>query len=90
MRHAKTIIHVNQHEIRANVKDGGDRPVLTVKRGRRNDYAHEAVIRDAQGIEVARVVYRPDKPLSCGARVWIESRLTVDLVTRDSGPKPGS
>ena len=27
----KTIIHVNQHKLRANTKDGTSEPVLTVK-----------------------------------------------------------
>jgi hypothetical protein len=70
----KTIIHVNQHVIRANKKDGGNRPVLTVKRGRSNQYAHEVKINGP-----AKVVYSPHKPLSCGARVWLETRADVTL-----------
>lgn len=69
---AKTIVHVNQHVIKANRKTGERNPCLTVKQGRKNTYAHEAVIK-FQGTEVARVVYRPHKPLSCGAQVWIET-----------------
>jgi len=42
----KTIIHVNQHEIKANAKNGTS----------------------------------PDKPLSCGARVWIETQAEVEIV----------
>ena len=78
----KTIIHVNQHVIKANRKraeDASPEPVLTVKTYKQNRYAHTAVIRDAQGVEVARVVYRPDKPLSCGAHCWIETRLDVEV-----------
>ena len=77
----KRIIHVNMHKIRSNLKSGAREPVLTVKTYKSNDYAHEAVIRDADGNEVARVVYRPDKPLSCGARVWIETQLDVESIT---------
>ena len=69
----KKIIHVNQHVLKRNTKKGTDDPVLTVKTYKNNDYAHEAIIRDANGNEVARVVYRPHKPLSCGARCWIET-----------------
>jgi len=29
------------------------------------------------GTEVATVVYSPNKPLPCGARVWIETELEV-------------
>ena len=64
---------MNQHVLKRNTKKGTDDPVLTVKTYKNNDYAHEAIIRDANGNEVARVVYRPHKPLSCGARCWIET-----------------
>ncbi len=75
----KTIIHVNQHKIKANKKRPPDasEPVLTVKTYKDNRYAHEAVIRDAEGNEVARIVYRPHKPLGCGAHCWIETQLEV-------------
>jgi hypothetical protein len=78
----KTVIHVNQHVIKRNRKldeDVPHEPVLTVKTYKQNRYAHTAVIRDAQGAEVARVVYRPDRPLSCGAHCWIETQLDVDV-----------
>lgn len=74
-------LHVNQHEIRANANDGGDRPVLTIKTSGGNTYAHEVALIDQDGNEVARVVYRPDKPLDCGARVWIETRLETRIET---------
>lgn len=78
---AKTIIHVNQHKIRANRANGTNDPVLTVKNYKSNTYAHEAIIKDKDGTELARVVYRPDRTLSCGARVWIETELPVELVS---------
>jgi len=78
----KTIIHVNQHVIKANRKNGEVNPVLTCKTYKENIYAHEAIIRDAAGNEVARVIYRPDKPLSCGAHVWIETQLEVEKVIK--------
>lgn len=64
----KTIIHVNQHVIRANRKNGTNDPVLTVKTYKSNTYAHEVEI-----LGPSKVVYSPDKPLSCGAYVWIET-----------------
>ena len=69
----KTIIHVNQHKIKSNKKHNRYEPVLTCKTYKTNDYAHEAVIYGQDGKEAARVVYSPDKPLSCGAKVWIET-----------------
>ena len=38
----KTIIHVNQHKIKANTKHGTDDPCLTVKTYKDNRYASEA------------------------------------------------
>ena len=73
----KTIIHVNQHVIRSNDKNGDNAPVLTCKTYKSNDYAHEAIIFDKHGDEVAKIIYRPDKPLSCGAKVWIETQNIV-------------
>jgi len=34
---------------------------------------------DEDGEVVASVVYSPDKPLSCGAKVWIETELEVSV-----------
>ena len=82
----KQIIHVNQHKIKKNTKHGTDEPVLTCKTYKDNQYAHEAILRTKDGVEVARVIYSPHKPLSCGARVWIEVDTdTVDLepIVRD-------
>lgn len=76
----KTVIHVNQHVIKANAKTGDNDPVLTVKTYKSNDYAHRVNILDEQGNVVARVVYSPDNPLSCGARVWIETENSVQIV----------
>jgi hypothetical protein len=70
----KTIIHVNQHEVRANVKHGTDNPVLTVKNYKSNTYAHEVEVKGP-----SKVVYSPDKPLACGARVWIETEADVEI-----------
>lgn len=70
----KTIIHVNQHVIRANNATGARDPVLTVKTYKTNRYAHTVEINGP-----ARVVYSPDKPLSCGARVWIETESEVTI-----------
>ena len=71
----KTIIHVNQHVIKANKKNGTNNPVLTVKTYKENIYAYEV---DVKG--PSKVVYSPDKPLSCGAHVWIETQHGVTII----------
>ena len=68
----KTRIHVNQHIIRSNCKTGDREPVLTVKRGGGNTYCHSVQI-----LGPSVVVYSPDKPLSCGAKVWVETEAEV-------------
>jgi hypothetical protein len=71
----KTIIHVNQHKIRSNINNEQKEPVLTVKTYKSNDYAHEVSIKGD-----SKIVYSPDKPLSCGARVWIETEGIVEII----------
>jgi len=73
----KTIIHVNQHVIRANSKTGERNPVLTCKTYKSNDYAQRVEILGNDGEVTATVVYSPDKPLSCGAKVWIETNQPI-------------
>lgn len=72
----KTKIHVNQANIRRNSKVDPDErvPVFTVKTNKSNLYA--------DGVDIngpSRLVYSPDKPLSCGAKVWIETESEVLL-----------
>lgn len=72
-------IHVNQHVIKANRKNGTNVAPLTVKSSKGNDYGHTVVI-SRGGQELARVVYQPENPLSCGAHVWIETKEQVDIL----------
>ena len=71
----KTIIHVNQHVIKSNTKNGVNNPVLTVKDYTQNRYAHEVQIKGD-----SKVCYSPHKPLSCGAHVWIETTNEVLII----------
>lgn len=75
----ETIIHVNQHVIKSNKKNGERKPVLTVKTYKTTKYGHEAIIKGD-----SKVVYSPDKPLGCGARVWIETYAEVEVINHDS------
>ena len=67
-------IHGNQHNVRSNKKNGTNKPVITVKTSKSNDYAHQVEV-----LGPSKVIYRPDKPLSCGAKVWIETTAEVIL-----------
>ena len=71
-------IHINQHHIRHNAKCEPEerKPVMTVKSGGNNYRGDEVKI-----LGPSRVVYSPDKPLSCGAKVWIETNEKVEVIT---------
>ena len=82
----KTIIHVNQHKVKRNKRMGAldHEPVLTVKTYKSNTYAHTATISGP-----SRVVYRPEKPLSCGAVCWIETESEVQIISPGTGRRIG-
>ena len=67
-------IHVNMHHIRHNNKHEDKKPVITVKTSKSNTYGNEVEIHGP-----SKVIYSPDKPLSCGAKVWIETKREVDI-----------
>ena len=64
----KARIRINRHKIRSNAKNGESVPVITVKTYRSNEYASNVRINGP-----SEVVYSPHRPLSCGAKVWIEA-----------------
>lgn len=65
-------IHVNQHVIKANKKNGENQPVFTVKTSNDNIYGREVEI-----LGPSKMVYSPKKPLSCGAKCWCETTAEV-------------
>lgn len=75
----KKKIHINQHKIRSNHKTGLNEPVITIKSGKTNTYCHRVRIAGP-----CTIVYSPHCPLSCGARVWIET--DSDLVIDEGEP----
>ena len=71
---SKHIIHVNRQHIGMNAKDGGNRPVYTIKTGSRTRYAREVQINGP-----SKMVY-DGKQLKCGARAWIETDADISLI----------
>lgn len=70
-------IHVNKQRIASNLKHGKNDPVLTVKCGRENHYGDYVEI-----LGPSILVYAEKcglKPLSCGARVYIETTARVKV-----------
>lgn len=64
----KKRIHVNQQVIKRNRATGSNEPPITVKAGRTNVRAHAVEIHGP-----SMLVYRPMRPLDCGAVLWIET-----------------
>ena len=75
----KKRIHVNQHNIRKNLKDGGYLPVITCKTYKQNIYGHTVVIHGE-----SKIIY-PESPMSCGARVWVETKAKVTIINELTG-----
>ena len=73
----KKYIHVNQHVIRANKKNGTNDPVITIKEGRKNIYCHRVLIHGP-----SEVVYSGNEKtlLPCGARVAIVTESEIEII----------
>lgn len=71
---AKTIVHVNQHMIKFNKKNGTDFPVLTIKHRGKTYYGHQVCYHHS-----SETMYRPNNPLSCGAVCWVETEGDVSI-----------
>jgi len=67
-------IHVNRQHISMNSKDGGNRPVYTIKTSKKTRYARSVNINGP-----SQLVYNGDQ-LNCGARAWIETSAPITLV----------
>lgn len=75
-------IHVHQGRLRANNKPGAvPQPPLILRNSRGVRYGYQLLLKDKQGEVLARVVYRqpPEKPLSCGSRIFIETEMEVEV-----------
>ena len=70
----KTVIHINQHVVKRNQKTGERNPVITAKTYKSNEYGYHVEIKGP-----CKLVYKPDNPLKCGARVWIETESEVEV-----------
>ena len=70
---ALKIIHINRNIIQSNSKHGTKTPVVRIQEGNKQRYCMEVNIKGP-----SRLVYRPDQPLSCGAKLWIETESDID------------
>lgn len=72
----KTILIVNRNVLAANKKHGRDDPPLTVRTYKGSQLARRVRIDGPSDL-----VYSPEKPLHCGARVWIETQSQVEILS---------
>lgn len=69
------IIHINRNIIQQNAKHGRQEPVVRVEEKGVVHYCMEVEIKGP-----SRMVYRPDKPRPCGAKLWIETDAEVKMI----------
>ena len=77
----KTTITVNRHVTAKNKKTGAREPVLSIKTWRETRYANRVEI-----LGPSVLVYSPDKPLSCGATTFLETRSEVRICAPEAAP----
>lgn len=65
-------IHVDQHIVKRNRKEGRSDPPLTIQTSRGAIKAHEVTINGSSTLRNT-----PDKPLSCGAVIYIETQAPI-------------
>ena len=82
VKNQKKFIHVNQGNIKGNLKTrrtGRDqelKPVITIKQGKENVYCNAVAV-----LGPSKVIYGHDKTLlSCGARVVIETTSKIEII----------
>ena len=75
----KKRIHINQHNIRHNAKNPDDpRPVITCKTYKANYLGYQVKV-----LGESTLIYSPEFPLPCGAKVWIETESPVEVNTAE-------
>ena len=70
----KTIIHINRNVIQRNEKDGTRLPPCRVDIQGKTWYGSKVDI-----LGPSEMVYSPDKPRKCGAKLWIETEGEVTI-----------
>ncbi|NEO64905.1 MAG: helix-turn-helix domain-containing protein [Moorea sp. SIO4G2] len=70
-------INVNRNRIGSNNHKSPEerQPVISVKRSGDNLYGNQVEI-----LGPCRIVYQPDNPLRCGARLWIETFSDIHFI----------
>jgi len=72
----KKIIHINRNIIQKNEKRGTRLPVCRIDMDGKTWYGSKIEI-----LGPSEMIYRPEKPRSCGAKLWIETQ--ADVIIHD-------
>ena len=70
----KRFIHINRNIIQFNAKHGTAHPVCRVQEGNTSRYGMTVDIHGP-----SKMVYDPENPLKCGAKLWIETEADVTI-----------
>lgn len=71
----KKIIHINRNILQQNEKHDERKPICRIQEGKFVRYAYEIIIHGD-----SKMVYNPDNPLKCGAKLWIETEAEVEIL----------
>ena len=74
-------LHVNTHIIKRNLKHGENEPPVAARVYPRQ---RKTAARVEYGYEVrwtgeSRMIYDPEYPLECGARLWVETEAPIEM-----------
>jgi hypothetical protein len=72
------VIHINRNIIQQNARRKESKPVCRVQKDNDVRYCMEVNIKGP-----SKMVYRPDDPRPCGAKLWIETESDVELIGED-------
>lgn len=78
----KRLLHINRNIIQHNAKHGKKLPVCRVQEGKNSRYGQTVDIHGP-----SKMVYDPDHPLPCGAKLWIETDAEVTITGESTYPE---
>lgn len=71
----KKFIHINRNVIQSNAKNNTRHPVCRIQDDLGVRYSMRVKI-----LGPSEMIYDPDHPLKCGAKLWIETDAEVELI----------
>jgi len=66
-------VHVDKRIMASNLKHGRNDPPITIQTS-----LGPKKFKSVEILGPSKVIYSPNKPLSCGARLWVETREEIN------------